>query len=76
MSLASRKFERMFPGIAAWEKAYERDLLSHGRTTAERNRQLTERAQHTTDNTQWEIIWTFFFNFETGEETFVPANTK
>lgn len=72
-----RKFERMFPGIAAWEKAFEKDLLSHGKTIAENNRTLADQQmQANIDTTKWQIIWTFIFDFEKQEEIFIPANNQ
>ena len=35
-----RKFERMFPGIAAENKSYDNDQLSDGKTVAEHNRKI------------------------------------
>lgn len=73
----NRKFERMFPGIAAWEKAYERDLLSHGSIVAEHNRTISEQQMHSNiDATKWQLIGTFIFDFEKQEEIFIPANNQ
>jgi len=46
----NRSFERLFPGIAAEDKMYEQDLLADGKMAANRNRQLRERGQQSTDN--------------------------
>lgn len=35
-----RKFERMFPGIAANNYAFDNDLEAEGRTVAERNQRI------------------------------------
>lgn len=73
----NRKFDRMFPGIAVWQKAYEKDLLSHGRTTADHNRSISEQQMQSNINTiKWQIIWTFIFDFEKQEEIFIPANNQ
>jgi len=71
-----RKFERMFPGIAANEKRFENTLLAEWRTKAESERRIIENQMHQITEETWELIWTIITDLETWKETFIKAEKE
>lgn len=71
-----RKFERMFPGIAASEKKFEATLLAEWRTAAEAERRASESQINQITEETWILIWTIITDFETWKETFIRADKE
>lgn len=71
-----RKFERMFPGIAASEKKFEQTLLAEWRTAAETERRIDESQMSQITEETWILIWTIITDLETWKETFIRANKE
>lgn len=71
-----RRFERMFPGIAASEKKFEATLLAEWRTAAEAERRRDESQMSQITEETWILIWTIITDLETWKETFIRADKK
>jgi len=69
-----RRFERMFPGIAASEKKFEATLLAEWRTAAEAERRIDESQINQITQETWTLIWTIITDLETWKETFIRAD--
>lgn len=72
----NRRFERMFPGIAASEKKFEATLLAEWRTAAERERRIDESQINQITEETWTLIWTIITDLETWKETFIRADKE
>ena len=71
-----RRFERMFPGIAASEKKFEATLLAEWRTAAEAERRRDESPINQITQETWILIWTIITDLETWKETFIRADKE
>ncbi len=71
-----RRFERMFPDIAASEKKFEATLLAEWRTAAETERRIDESPINQITQETWILIWTIITDPETWKETFIRADKK
>lgn len=68
----NRRFERMFPWIAADNRAFNNDLEAQWRTVAEQNQRIRMQ-QNSRNEITWTLLWHMKYDFEIWKEEFIPA---